>query len=76
MNAVVSERQPVAAHRTVNEDVQETIASIERLAQCWRAGLLSDEEFQAAATDVLGVDLPIDVLLWNYQCDVLTVPLD
>jgi hypothetical protein len=75
MNAMVSER-PVGRHGSATRDARQTIASIERLAQCWRAGLLSDAEFQAAATDVLGVYLPIDVLLWNYRCDELTVPVD
>ena len=37
MSVVISERRPVAQHRDVTQEVQETIASIERLAQCWRA---------------------------------------
>jgi hypothetical protein len=76
MNAVVSERRPVRLHWPPTQDIQQTIASIERLAQCWRAGLLTDSEFQAAATDVLGTYLPTEVLLWNYRCDELTVPVD
>ena len=58
------------------DEAQVYINEIERLAQFWKAGLLSKEEFQTAVSKLLGANVPARVFLWEYDYDEVAAPRD
>jgi hypothetical protein len=56
------------------EQIEAFMSRMGRLVQCWRDGLLTPEQFQAAKADLLNWQEEIQPLPW--ERDDVVVPLD
>jgi hypothetical protein len=74
MNGTLDATNGTAAPAVTANQAQAFLAAIERLAQLWQHGVLSDEEFQAAKVKLLGMKFEAEPVFWLPEDAV--IPLD